>query len=70
MNRLAILILRNNIRDGETARVELVDNKITVLPNHHDSDMEPSDEDSMLIDDDDAVEEIAGDGMDEDDLFD
>ncbi|TPX13792.1 uncharacterized protein E0L32_005736 [Thyridium curvatum] len=68
LNRLAILILRNSIRDGETARVELVDNKITVLANHFDSE---SDADSMIVDDeDDAVEEVAGDNMDEDDLFD
>lgn len=64
LNRLAVLILRNNIRDGETARVELVDGKITVLSNHPDSDM---DDDDMIDDDDDAVEEIVpDDGMDED----
>lgn len=65
LNRLAVLILRNNIRDGEAARVELVDGKITVLPNHPDSDLE--DEDMMVDDEDDAVEEIIADeGMDED----
>lgn len=65
LNRLAVLILRNNIRDGEAARVELVDGKITVLPNHPDSDLE--DEDMMVDDEDDAAEEIVPDeGMDED----
>lgn len=65
LNRLAVLILRNNIKDGEAARVELVDGKITVLPNHPDSDLE--DEDMMVDDEEDAVEEIIPDeGMDED----
>lgn len=63
LNRLAVLILRNNIKDGETARVELVDGKITVLPNHQDS----SEDEDMLDDDEDAVDEIIADeGMDED----
>lgn len=65
LNRLAVLILRNNIKDGETARVELIDGKITVLANHPDSELD--DEDMMVDDDDDAVEEIVpDDGMDED----
>jgi len=67
LNRLAILILRGSVRDGEVARVELIDNKITVLANHHDSDLDSND--SMMVDEEDAVEEIAGD-MDQDDLFD
>ena len=70
LNRLAVLILRGSIRDGETARVDLVDNKITILANHHDSDIE-SDSDSMLLDDEDAAEELMGENMEEDDdLFD
>ncbi|KIH92154.1 hypothetical protein SPBR_03172 [Sporothrix brasiliensis 5110] len=70
LNRLAILILRGSIRDGEKAHVELVDNKITIVSNHSDSENE-SDSDSMLLDDEDAVEELVGDNMDEeDDLFD
>ncbi|KAF3770051.1 P-loop containing nucleoside triphosphate hydrolase protein [Cryphonectria parasitica EP155] len=64
LNRLAVLILRNNVRDGEAARVELVDGKITVLPNHPDSDTE--DEDMILDDEEDAVDEIVKDDMDED----
>ncbi|KAF3021620.1 hypothetical protein G7054_g14860 [Neopestalotiopsis clavispora] len=63
LNRMAVLILRGAIQDGETARVVLVDNKIQVLPNHTDSEL--GDED-MLIDDDDAVEDIVPDDMDED----
>ncbi|EFY88940.1 heat shock protein 101 [Metarhizium acridum CQMa 102] len=64
LNKLAILILRNNIRDGETARVELIDDKITVLSNHPDSEM--SDDEDMMEDEGDAVDEIIGDDMDED----
>jgi ATP-dependent Clp protease ATP-binding subunit ClpB len=62
LNRLAILILRGNIRDGEVARVDVVDGKVTVIPNHED---EMSDEE-MLVDEEDAVEEVAPDSMDED----
>lgn len=63
LNKLAILILRNNIRDGEIARVELDDGRIIVLSNHPDSEVG---EDSDMIDDDDAAEEVAPDDMDQD----
>ena len=63
LNRMAVLILRGNIRDGEAARVDVVDGKVTVLPNHQDSDLEDED---MLMDEDEAVDEIAPDSMDED----
>ena len=67
LNKLAILILRNNIRDGEVARVEVVDGKIAVLSNHADSDTDSrAGDDAMMTDEDDAVEEIAPDSMDED----
>jgi ATP-dependent Clp protease ATP-binding subunit ClpA len=62
LNRLAILILRNNIRDGEYARVELIDGKIVVLPNHQDSE---SGEDEDMVDESDAVDELVDD-MDQD----
>jgi ATP-dependent Clp protease ATP-binding subunit ClpB len=62
LNKLAVLILRNNIRDGESAFVEVVDGKITVLSNHPDSDN--GDED-MTMDEDSALEELTED-MDED----
>lgn len=64
LNRLAVLILRGAIQDGETARVVLVGNKIQVLANHADSEL--GDDEDMLIDDEDAVEDIAPEDMDED----
>jgi ATP-dependent Clp protease ATP-binding subunit ClpB len=63
LNKLAILILRGGIRDGEIARVELINGKIVVLPNHQDSDPNTDDE---MFDEDDAVEEIVPDDMEED----
>ncbi|KAI2642905.1 putative heat shock protein [Xylaria nigripes] len=64
LNRLAVLILRGAIRDGETARVVLVGNKIQVLSNHAESDM--ADDEDMMIDEEDAVDDVAPDDMDED----
>lgn len=52
LNRLAVLILRGSIKDGEVARVVLQDGRITVLENHEDS--EPEDDEDM-VDDEDAV---------------
>lgn len=64
LNRMAVLILRGSIRDGEIARVELEDGHIVVLPNHGESDM--SDGDEEMWDEEDAVEELNGDGGDMD----
>jgi ATP-dependent Clp protease ATP-binding subunit ClpA len=66
LNKLAILILRGNIKDGERARVELVDGKIAVLSNHQDSEL--GDEEDMMLDEDDedVINELAPDSMDED----
>lgn len=55
LNRLAVLLLRGSIKEGETARVVLQDGKVVVLPNHSDSDLE--DEDDMM-DEDDALYEL------------
>ncbi|KAL2752724.1 hypothetical protein ACRALDRAFT_1065782 [Sodiomyces alcalophilus JCM 7366] len=57
LNRLAILILRGQVRDGETARVELINDRIVVLPNHQDSEMVSEDEDM----EEDAMDEVIGD---------
>jgi ATP-dependent Clp protease ATP-binding subunit ClpB len=53
LNRLAVLILRGAIKDGEVAQVELDDGHIVVLPNHVDSD-----DDSEMYDDSDAAAEL------------
>lgn len=63
LNRLAVLILRGAIRDGETARVVLENGHVQVLPNHTDSE---GSEDEDMYDEDDAIEELedADGGMD------
>jgi len=61
LNRLAILILRGSIKDGETARVVLEDGRLSVLPNHAGESEEEEEDDDMV---DDAVEEITGEDMD------
>jgi ATP-dependent Clp protease ATP-binding subunit ClpB len=61
LNRLAVLILRGSIKDGETARVVLEDGRLSVLPNHAGESEEEEDDDEMV---DDAVEEITGEDMD------
>ncbi|CAG8960476.1 hypothetical protein HYFRA_00008195 [Hymenoscyphus fraxineus] len=50
LNRLAVLILRGSIRDGETARVEMDGNRVVIRPNHQESE-ESSSEDEMDVDD-------------------
>ncbi|RYP89480.1 hypothetical protein DL769_000031 [Monosporascus sp. CRB-8-3] len=67
LNRLAVLILRGAIREGETARVGLIGNKIQVFANHTDSEL--GDED-MLIDEEDAVEDIVPDEEMDEDIYD
>ena len=57
LNRLAVLILRGSVRDGEEARVIIEDGRVTVVPNHGDSEEE--DEDAM-IDEEEAEDEAAG----------
>ncbi|KAF2874196.1 heat shock protein [Massariosphaeria phaeospora] len=61
LNRLAVMILRGSIKDGEVARVVLEDGHVQVLPNHTDSDT-----DSEMYDESDAVAELEDDegGMD------
>ncbi|KAH9821964.1 Heat shock protein hsp98 [Teratosphaeria destructans] len=64
LNRLAVLILRGSVKDGEIARVVLEDGHIVVLPNHGESDAEDGDEE--MWDEEDAAEELNGDGGDMD----
>lgn len=56
LNRLAVLILRGSVRDGETAKVVLRDGRIVVLPNH-DEGSEPDEEDDDDDDEDMDIEE-------------
>lgn len=58
LNRMAILILRGSIRDGEVARVVMVDGRISVLPNHKLPDADEDDDDDDMIDSD----EVSTDG--------
>lgn len=51
LNRLAVLILRGSIRDGEVARVDLVDGQVDIIPNHD------ADEDNPMSEDYDGVDE-------------
>ena len=62
LNRLAVLILHGAIRDGEVARVELEEGRITVIPNHDRGALDVEDD----VDDEDAVLELedAGGEMD------
>ncbi|KAI4134496.1 MAG: hypothetical protein LQ347_001476 [Umbilicaria vellea] len=66
LNRLAVLILRGSIKDGEVARVVLQEGRITVLGNHEDSELE---DDEDMEDDEDAVLELE-DGNADMDLYD
>ncbi|KAE8357589.1 P-loop containing nucleoside triphosphate hydrolase protein [Aspergillus caelatus] len=65
LNRLAILILRGSIVDGEVARVIMRDGRIDVLPNHE----IPFDEDQDMLDsEDEAIAEME-DGSGDMDLY-
>ena len=58
LNKLAVLILRGSIKDGETARVVMDNNRIRVLSNHEESDTSSDDEE---MDDADVTEALGGD---------
>lgn len=64
LNRLAVLILKGAVLDGETARVVMRDGRIDVLPNHGGSD--DDDEEMMDEDADDAIGDIEEDMGDKD----
>jgi len=64
LNRLAVLILRGAIRDGEDAYIEMDDGRVVVRANHSDTELE---EDEDMVDEEDAVLELEDDpdrGMD------
>ena len=54
LNRLAVLILRGSVRDGETAKVVMQDGRVTVLPNHGE-ESEPDEDEDMVDDADDML---------------
>ena len=58
LNRLAVLILRGSIKDGEVAHVVLKDGRVVVEPNHNDSELESDDDDMDYGDDEDALMEL------------
>lgn len=62
LNRLAVLILRGSIKDGEVARVVMKDGRIDVLPNH----TGPEFEDEEMVDEDEALAEIEENSADMD----
>jgi ATP-dependent Clp protease ATP-binding subunit ClpA len=62
LNRLAVLLLRGGVKDGEVARVMMEGGKITVLPNHEGESEEES-EDEMEIDAEDVADALGGDDM-------
>jgi ATP-dependent Clp protease ATP-binding subunit ClpB len=68
LNRLAVLILRGSIKDGETARVVMIDGRIDVLPNHEGSETSDDDGDEDMFDSDDALAEME-DGSGDMDLY-
>ncbi|KGO78059.1 Clp ATPase, C-terminal [Penicillium italicum] len=52
LNRLAVLILRGSIKDGEIARVVMHDGRIDVLPNHDLGKSSDNSDDEMMDEDD------------------
>ncbi|RAL05225.1 ATP-dependent Clp protease ATP-binding subunit [Aspergillus ibericus CBS 121593] len=66
LNRLAVLILRGSICDGEVARVVMRDGRIDVLPNH---DLSVDQDEDMVDSDSDALAEME-DGSGDMDLYD
>lgn len=54
LNRLAVLILRGSIKDGEIAQVVMTDGRLDVLPNHTDSEVDDED----MVDSDEVLAEI------------
>lgn len=68
LNRLAVLILRGSVRDGEAARVVMSDGRINVLPNHEIGESDTDDDDEDMVDSDDALAEME-DGSGDMDLY-
>lgn len=60
LNRLAVLILRGSIQNGETAHVVMEDGRVIVKPNHEDQDEEMTDDADTLeeMDEDTEADEL------------
>ncbi|KAI9651677.1 MAG: Heat shock protein hsp98 [Alyxoria varia] len=58
LNRMAVLILRGSIQDGEVAKVRLDDNHLVVRPNHGDSDLESDRDMEDGYSDDEAMDDL------------
>ncbi|RDL40453.1 Uncharacterized protein BP5553_00432 [Venustampulla echinocandica] len=63
LNRLAVLILRGSIKDGETARVVMEHGRVAILPNHEGSSEEDDDDDDEMEVDDDLRDNDMGTGL-------
>ncbi|CAI7599606.1 unnamed protein product [Penicillium glandicola] len=61
LNRLAVLILRESIKDGETAQVIMRDGRVEVVPNHEVGGGSDADDDMMDEDDYELDEEMNDD---------
>ena len=72
LNRLAVLILRGGVQDGEVAKVVMEDGRVTVLSNHEEGfaadgekdDDDDDDEAAMAFDDVDGEDDAAADILD------
>lgn len=62
LNRLAVLILKGGIQDGETARVELIDGRVAVLSNHDDDETGSESEGDSDDGDEDMLDDVVGNG--------
>ena len=69
LNRLAVLILRGSIQEGEAARVIMKDGRIDVLPNHDVEQSEDDEDEDMTDSGDEALAEME-DGSGDMDLYD
>ena len=69
LNRLAVLILRGGVKDGETARVELIDGRIVVLANHEEGSSDGEGSDTEMDDDAEEARHNVVDPKDSMDLY-
>ena len=68
LNKMAVLLLRGQIKEGEEVRIVMEDGRIIVIPNHEDSD--PSEVDLMDSDEEEVLDEIMAEPEEERGLYD